>query len=407
MSSQSYERSKSNNSSMNVTIVASGSSLIDLLNQQTSQTTSKDDSTPTMLSENISRRRTQQTRNSESNGRDNERLSTLFNTTGRERNTTAPLKQWLYEHQHHPYPTENERKELMEKTSMSAYQITTWFTNARVQMRKEKTLISKNEEKQENNIKQKKNSNHVQTTIDLTISSDDEKVELHINSPILLNQKQIVLAYSCLYNYQIVELHRLESIYPNQLSISGYVNDQTTHLIMGNEEKPLLCPLTLKLFQGIARHLYIMSYQWIIQCIKQNNIIDEINYEIRGDIPFGEYHDGMKRSRLSKEVKLFEKCQFFILCDGCQGSMSKDELSALIQLCHGSILPTFPLTATTDNSTFTIVLCNALSPFDSANQQQLFELSRSNGIHFLDPEWIIASIIQFALQPFDCYEEKF
>lgn len=46
-----------------------------------------------------------------------------------------------------------------------------------------------------------------------------------------------------------------------------------------------------------------------------------MKYEIRGDIPFGEYHDGMKISRLFKEKKLFENCQFFILCENCQENM--------------------------------------------------------------------------------------
>lgn len=31
-----------------------------------------------------------------------DKLSTLFNTTGREKNSTGPLKQWLFEHQQHP-----------------------------------------------------------------------------------------------------------------------------------------------------------------------------------------------------------------------------------------------------------------------------------------------------------------
>jgi hypothetical protein len=111
------------------------------------------------------------------------------------------------------------------------------------------------------------------------------------------------------------------SIYPNQLSISDCVDDNTTHLIIGQEEKPLLCPLTMKLFQSISRHLYIITYRWIVECLKQDEIIDEINYEIRGDIPFEEYHDGMRKSRLSKQVNLFQNCQFFILCNDCQEKM--------------------------------------------------------------------------------------
>jgi hypothetical protein len=79
--------------------------------------------------------------------------------------------------------------------------------------------------------------------------------------------------------------------------------------------------LTIKLFQSIARHLFIISPRWINDCLKANNIIDEMDYEIRGDLPFGRYHDGMRKSRLSKQMKLFENCQIFILCDHCQNYM--------------------------------------------------------------------------------------
>ncbi|CAF4098398.1 unnamed protein product [Adineta steineri] len=106
-------------------------------------------------------------------------------------------------------------------------------------------------------------------------------------------------------------------------------------------------------------------------------------------------------------MKLFENCKFFILCDDCQDNMTKNELASLIQLCHGSLLNTFPLTTDIDDSILTIVLCYELLPFDNLNQQELFILSRSNGVHFLHPEWILESIVQFSLQPFECYEEKF
>jgi hypothetical protein len=92
-------------------------------------------------------------------------------------------------------------------------------------------------------------------------------------------------------------------------------------LIVGNEEKTLLCSLTIKLFQAIARHLFVLTYRWVIECLKQNQITDEVLFEIRGDIPFGGYHDGMRNSRLSKQRNLFGNCQFFILCNGCQDKM--------------------------------------------------------------------------------------
>jgi hypothetical protein len=40
--------------------------------------------------------------NNKTNFLENDKLSTLFNATGRERNSTGPLKEWLYEHRDHP-----------------------------------------------------------------------------------------------------------------------------------------------------------------------------------------------------------------------------------------------------------------------------------------------------------------
>lgn len=80
---------------------------------------------------------------------------------------------------------------------------------------------------------------------------------------------------------------------------------------------------------------------------------------------------------------------------------------SLIKLCHGSILSSLPITTPNDSSILTIVLCDNSLPLNSTHQQQLYETSRSNGVHFLSPEWIFESIVQFSLQPFETYEEKF
>lgn len=45
--------------------------------------------------------------------------------------TTEILKAWLQEHFMHPYPTEDEKKELRERTSLTLSQINNWFINAR------------------------------------------------------------------------------------------------------------------------------------------------------------------------------------------------------------------------------------------------------------------------------------
>lgn len=44
---------------------------------------------------------------------------------------TRILKQWIFEHSLHPYPTEEEKAELEAKTNLSLNQVNNWFTNAR------------------------------------------------------------------------------------------------------------------------------------------------------------------------------------------------------------------------------------------------------------------------------------
>ena len=71
MSSECNELTVTSNVTIDDSIVPSDSSLIDLLNEQKTNF-------------------------------EYDKSSTLFNTTGRERNSTGPLKQWLYEHRDHP-----------------------------------------------------------------------------------------------------------------------------------------------------------------------------------------------------------------------------------------------------------------------------------------------------------------
>ena len=44
---------------------------------------------------------------------------------------TRYLKNWIFEHADHPYPTEDEKAEFCNMTNLSLNQINNWFTNAR------------------------------------------------------------------------------------------------------------------------------------------------------------------------------------------------------------------------------------------------------------------------------------
>ncbi|KNA16868.1 hypothetical protein SOVF_085250 [Spinacia oleracea] len=46
----------------------------------------------------------------------------------------AVLRNWLFEHFLHPYPTDSDKQMLAEKTGLSRSQVSNWFTNARVRL---------------------------------------------------------------------------------------------------------------------------------------------------------------------------------------------------------------------------------------------------------------------------------
>ena len=41
------------------------------------------------------------------------------------------MKQWLFQHIVHPYPTEEEKKQIATQTKLTLIQVNNWFINAR------------------------------------------------------------------------------------------------------------------------------------------------------------------------------------------------------------------------------------------------------------------------------------
>lgn len=70
----------------------------------------------------------------------NKSLERYIQKLGKRKNRTLPaeaskiLKEWFLNHYQHPYPSEEEKKELQEKTGLSITQINNWFINKRVRI---------------------------------------------------------------------------------------------------------------------------------------------------------------------------------------------------------------------------------------------------------------------------------
>ncbi len=177
------------------------------------------------------------------------------------------------------------------------------------------------------------------------------------------------------------------------------IDDSTTHLITDEDnEHSLICPLTGKVLQAVARHLTIVSCRWLTACLTEQRYVDEIPiYEIIGDAIYNQ-HNGMSRSRInnSQNHRLLANYAFHLKCHGCQPFIDNRPLIELIHLSGGLILKT--LNQHIDNIGRQIVILCSKNYLQ--NKPALEQACRKLNILCIEPEWLIASIVKFDIQPF-------
>ncbi|UJR38475.1 hypothetical protein I4U23_031143 [Adineta vaga] len=188
-------------------------------------------------------------------------------------------------------------------------------------------------------------------------------------------------------------------------SISSTVDSSTTHVIV-NEQSSLICPLTGKIIQGIARHLFIVSHRWLNDCLEQDSILDERPYEIRGDTSLGVDHGGMRRSRLTPSY-LLENYSIFLRCSpiDCAPLQTVEQVQELIELCGAKFIRSFGEIRTIDKQR-QILLVLGINGFSGAEKkgQAILDTCRQFNVRCVNIHWLLISIAKFEIQPVENYE---
>ncbi|KAM9255022.1 breast cancer type 1 susceptibility protein isoform 3-T6 [Cariama cristata] len=168
-------------------------------------------------------------------------------------------------------------------------------------------------------------------------------------SPVVTNREEMSIVASGLNQSEHLVVQKFAR--KTQSTLSNHITEGTTHVIM-KTDKELVCERTLKYFLGIAGRKWVVSYQWVIQSFKEGRILDEENFEVRGDVINGRNHQGPKRARQSLTQKIFkdfEICCYgpftdmtteFYCCCGCAarclgGKHGLQSDPAKEQCCHG------------------------------------------------------------------------
>lgn len=121
----------------------------------------------------------------------------------------------------------------------------------------------------------------------------------------------------------------------HHISLTNVITEETTHVIMKTDAE-FVCERTLKYFLGIAGGKWIVSYFWVTKSIKERKILDERDFEVKGDVVNGRNHQGPKRARESQGRKIFRDLE--ICCYGPFTNMPTDQLEWMLRLCGASVV---------------------------------------------------------------------
>ncbi|XP_029068346.1 breast cancer type 1 susceptibility protein isoform X9 [Monodon monoceros] len=145
--------------------------------------------------------------------------------------------------------------------------------------------------------------------------------------------KRISMVASGLTPKEFVLVHKFAR--KHHITLTNLITEETTHVIMKTDAE-FVCERTLKYFLGIAGGKWVVSYFWVTQSTKERKMLDEHDFEVRGDVVNGRNHQGPKRARESQDRKIFKGLE--ICCYGPFTNMPTDQLEWMVHLCGASVV---------------------------------------------------------------------
>ncbi|XP_072741868.1 breast cancer type 1 susceptibility protein isoform X4 [Ciconia boyciana] len=213
-------------------------------------------------------------------------------------------------------------------------------------------------------------------------------------SPVVTNKKEMSIVASGLNQSEHLVVQKFAR--KTQSTLSNHITEGTTHVIM-KTDKELVCERTLKYFLGIAGRKWVVSYQWVIQSFKEGRILDEENFEVRGDVINGRNHHGPKRARQSLTEKIFK--DFEICCYGPFTDMTTEHLEWMVELCGASVVKQLHLFTHKTNSTSVVVV----QPDAWMENTDYRAIQQKNNVAMVTREWVLDSVACYECQEFDAY----
>ncbi|KAM8817749.1 breast cancer type 1 susceptibility protein [Rhynchonycteris naso] len=223
-------------------------------------------------------------------------------------------------------------------------------------------------------------------------SVSTEKPEM-VSSTKTIN-KRISMVASGLTPNEFMLVHKFAR--KHHITLTNLITEETTHVIMKTDAE-FVCERTLKYFLGIAGGKWVVSYFWVTQSIKEKKILDEHDFEVRGDVVNGRNHQGPKRARESQDRKIFRDLE--ICCYGPFTNMPTDQLQWMVQLCGASVVKE-PSAFTLSEGTHPVVVVQPDAWTEDSGFNVIGQMCEAPVV---TREWVLDSVAPYQCQELDPY----
>ncbi|XP_078501441.1 breast cancer type 1 susceptibility protein isoform X2 [Lissotriton helveticus] len=231
-------------------------------------------------------------------------------------------------------------------------------------------------------------------TISTFVSPPRGRAEpVKVKTPVVTTKRKICMVASGLNQSEMLLVQKFAS--KTQSTLSHQITEGTTHVIMKTDAE-LVCERTLKYFLGIAGRKWVVGYQWILQCFKEGRILDELDFEVRGDVINGRNHGGPRRARLAADGMLWK--DFEICCFGSFTDMTTEHLEWMVELCGGSVVKQPHLFVHNRSAAIVVV-----QPDACPKETDFSAFKRKYNVTVVTREWMLDSVACYECQQFEAY----
>ncbi|KAF7283809.1 hypothetical protein GWI33_022849 [Rhynchophorus ferrugineus] len=204
-----------------------------------------------------------------------------------------------------------------------------------------------------------------------------------------LNKSKPCIMWSRISNEDIINVFRQLEL-KRLITTSEHFTAEVTHLIVEVDKNGKLKSHTAKFLLAVAAGIWVVRWEWVVNCLKMNAIASEEPYEVLdiSGVP------GPRMSRLTKiKNPLFQEYIFF--CAPTFSTISINDIKNTVKMLDGEIADELDLLLLSKK--FKIILTDRLTAGDLDKFDEWLKAYKTVTV---DIEWFIKCVAQYKLLSF-------